>query len=115
MKVTGAAGAALVTFRVHGAIISSLALLSGIHRAAEDDLLRMFTASLKRVELTQRAAASSEPFAKILTLQERPLMIVVPWPNAAITRDDIGLVRELSTHLAAAFFQKVCLQPPVEN
>jgi hypothetical protein len=105
-KVTAASGAALVTFRVHGAILSSIALLSGAERAVENDVLRMFAASLKGVQLTQLAAKSAEPFQKLFSIEERPLMVVVPWPRRTISESDFRLAKELAIHLAAAFFQK---------
>lgn len=105
-KFTAASGVALVTFQVNGLTASSLALASGLSPATESEVLKMFVSSLRRVELAKKSASSSEPFQKVFAIKERPVMIVVPWPNSAILPQDHALVQELAVHLAGAFFSK---------
>jgi hypothetical protein len=106
-KFTSASGVALVTFRVGSQPAASVALASGRAADAESEVLRMFIDSLRRVHLVGAAAASAEPFAKVTMIAERPVMIVVPWPDSAISQQDHSVVRELSLHLAGAFFAQV--------
>ncbi|MFC4314278.1 hypothetical protein ACFPN2_34760 [Steroidobacter flavus] len=103
-KLTAARGAALVTFSAHGRIVSSLALASGASQVTEKSVLEMFVNSLRQTQLVRVAARTQEPFQQVLQIAERPVMIVVPWADEAISEQDHTLVRELSIHLAAAFF-----------
>jgi hypothetical protein len=101
-KGTVASGAALLTFFVHGTLAASVALAQGDAPAVERDVLTMFTDSLRRVKAVQ-SASSASPFSAMLSIQERPLMIVVPWPDETISDDDHELIRELSLHTGGAF------------
>jgi len=102
-KFTAASGAALATFRVRDRPASLLALLSGHSRAVEDSLLKAFVESLRRLRLVRAAAESADPFQTMLEREQRPLMVVVPWPDDEISEQDHALVRELATHTAGAF------------
>ena len=95
---------ALVTFTSRGRLTASVLLATGQVAAAESQLLQMFVDSLRRVDVAKSAAASAEPFGKVLTLRERPIMIVVPWPDDAVPDEDHEVVSELAVHLAGAFF-----------
>jgi hypothetical protein len=53
--------------------------------------------------MVQAAAPHGMAFQAALTLRQRPLMIVVPWPDDSISEDDHRLVRDLALHLAGAF------------
>lgn len=105
-QYTSSAGIALVTFSVHGRPVSSLALLTGQSPAAETEALELFVDSLQRVELVHAAKTQASPFADTLTICERPLMVVVPWPDPTVTQQDHELVRELAIHLSGAFFSR---------
>jgi hypothetical protein len=98
---TVASRAALMTFSVHGRVAVSVALARGDTPVVERDVLTMFTDSLRRVDVV-RATAAISPFSAILSTQERPLMIVVPWPDALISAAE-DPVRELSLHTGGAF------------
>jgi hypothetical protein len=102
-KLTAAAGVALVTFSANGRIVASLALASGQSAAAENSVLEMFAKSLRDTPLVRAVTRSPDAFQQILQIEERPLMIVVPWPDDATSDQDHKLVQELSLHLAAAF------------
>jgi hypothetical protein len=106
MKFTSASGVALVTFFVRGRPAASVALASGLSPTAEADVMRMFVDSLRRVAVVRAAAASQNPFQEAFTVRERPVMIVVPWPDAMISEQDRALVRELAIHTAGAFFAR---------
>jgi hypothetical protein len=101
---TSSSGVAIVTFIVHDSVASSLLLLRGMQPIAAREAMMMFVNSLRRINLAKRLATSTEPFSKIFTIEERPVMIVVPWPDPEISEIDHELVRELELHLAAAFF-----------
>jgi hypothetical protein len=103
-RLTAASGAALVTFRVHGKLASSVALASGRSPAADAEVLKLFVESLRRVRLVVASAQSLEPFEKMLAIVERPVMVVVPWPDTGISDQDHAVVRELELHTAGAFF-----------
>jgi hypothetical protein len=106
-KVTSSDGAALVTFSVNSVVTTSIALLAGGSASKEASLLAMFANSLRQVDLVRASARRIDPFSEILEIDERPLMIVVSWGPEAVSEDDVGLVQELSIHLAGAFFERV--------
>jgi hypothetical protein len=103
MKFTSASGIALVTLSVRGKPSASIAIATGNLPSAETEVLNMFVDSLRRTTLVQHAAAASIPFQNVLVIKERPLMIVVPWPDSNISKQDHALVRELAIHTAGAF------------
>jgi hypothetical protein len=103
-KFTSASGVAFISFYVESRLVASIALGTGRSSSAESEALRMFVISLRRVDLVRVAANSGDPFQKVLMIEERPLMIVVPWPDLGVSDQDHALVRELATHLAGAFF-----------
>jgi len=104
-RLTSERGAGLLTIFVNGHVALSSLLLRGHDRGAEHDMSRMFVSSLQEVHLVQAVTELSEPFAEVLSLSERPLMAVVPIPDASISDQDHDVVRELSLHLASAFMR----------
>jgi hypothetical protein len=102
-KWTASDGTALVTVSTHGMITSSFALASGVSPGTERKVLTMFVESLRNTDIVKQVANSSEPFAEILTTSDRPLLCIVIW-NANVTEQDGDLVRELTMHLAGAYF-----------
>lgn len=103
-KRTAVSGTGLVTFCSNGRIVASLALASGASQVTEKSVLEIFVNSLRQSEAVRAAARSNEPFKDILNITQRPLMIVVPWADDLTSDQDHSIVRELSIHLAAAFF-----------
>ena len=103
-KMTAVSGAAIVTFKVGGDIAASVVLADGRSPLAESEVLKMFVESVRKVGVSVAAGTSSHPFQRVLSIEERPLMVVVPWPDDAIAEQDHAAVRELSIHLAGAFF-----------
>jgi hypothetical protein len=57
------------------------------------------------VHLVQTITSLSEPFAEVLSLSERPLMVIVPIPDESISDQDNDVVQELALHLASAFLR----------
>lgn len=103
--LTSADGNGVGTFYANGHIALSTLYLggqSGPEAAAE--LQEMFLASLRRA--VPGAAEGREPpaFGDLIGIHERPLYAVVVWVNPAVSEDDYQLLREFSTHFAAAFF-----------
>lgn len=103
-KITSASGTALVTFFVQGKVALSVLLLAGTSPAAEESAAQMFVESLRRSAPVQAATQSPNPFNNIFSAKDRPLMVVVPWPETTVSEQDHKLVRELGLHLAGAFF-----------
>src|SRR5262245_60674490 len=104
-KLTSARGAGICTIFVNGQVASSNLLLRGHDDVVERDVSRMFVSSLQNVHSVQAATAQSDPFAEVLSLSERPLMVVVPIPDESISDQDHDVVQELSVHLASAFLR----------
>jgi hypothetical protein len=102
-KFTSAQGVALVTFQVGGRVAASLVLATGASLQAEAQTMQMFVESLRRSAIVQSASADAKPFEAVLSIRERPVMIVVPWPDEAVSEEDHALVRELALHMAGAF------------
>lgn len=105
-RLTRSSGVALVTFSAHGRVGVSIALASGARTAASSSVLKMFVNSLRNVTAVRSSTQSPEPFQQVLTVEERPVMMVVPWADPEISDQDDALMRELSIHLAAAFFRR---------
>ena len=103
LKITEAALAALVNYYAHGQLASSLLLLSGSSQDAECEIGEMFIASMNRS--APKGGTLQNGFASLLKVGERPLMAVVPVPDASISLEDHELIREHGLHLAGAFFR----------
>jgi hypothetical protein len=107
-KLTSTDDYAIVTIYIRDHIASSLVFLRGSNRAVEDEARTTFLKSLANTELVRAAASHSGvacPFEQAGHLADRPLMIPVSFPNEALSDEDFDLARELSIHLAGAFFQ----------
>jgi hypothetical protein len=104
MKFTSSDGTALITMRDSGELASSILLLSGKSPNKELEIAKMFTTSLGRSRLVVAASKTDKAFAELFNISERPLVVVVPWPDTVSA--DYELIRELGLHFAAAFFCK---------
>lgn len=104
-KMTSANGASICTFFVNDRTVSSVLLLRGIEPQSEIEVSTMFVESLRASPLAITSRASSEPFAEVLTIVQRPLMVVVPFPDPAVSDQSYDLIRELSLHLASSFMR----------
>lgn len=105
-RLTSASGTALITFSSNEKPAASIFLARGISQATELSVLKMFINSLRNTDLVRASARSIEPFEEMFSIEDRPLMVVVPWADPDITDNENKIVRELSMHLAAAYFTK---------
>jgi hypothetical protein len=105
-QLTSSSGAGLLTFLVRDKLVLSGLLLAGLAPEAERYLVGQFVESLNTAAVVQAATQRSPAFGAIFSCEKRPVLIVVPWPDEAISERDHGIVRELALHLAAAFFAK---------
>jgi len=101
LRFTSASGAALATFSLDGAVVVSSAYLRGDDIAAERELLEMFVQSLRRVDAVRQTQTTSQPFAEVFGISERPLYVVVAWGLSP--GEDSEMVAQLGTHFAGAF------------
>ena len=106
LKWTSATGAAIGTFLVNDKVVCSVLLLTGRSHPSESQVAQMFVESLRRNDTVRIAAGDAKPFEAILTANERPMMVVVTWPQESVSAPDTTLVRELAIHLAGAFFSR---------
>jgi hypothetical protein len=103
MNLTSAGSGGLGSFYVHDNIVLSTAYLRGFEPSAEDEMLEMFIASLRRVDLVQKLQSDKPPFEEMFNLKQRPLQVVVIWGNTRVSDEDQDLAFELSDHFAGAF------------
>jgi hypothetical protein len=106
LRVTSDSGVALMTFSVFDRPAASIVLASGLSPATEVQVMEMFVSSLSEVKMVQISKLSQRPFREVFDIKERPVLIVVPWPDEQISDQDHSLIRELVTHTAGAFFRK---------
>lgn len=103
IQLTSANGAGLGMFYVNGALALSVGLFRGVSEETESAVFNMFVDSLRNSGVVQVATDSARPFDDLLQLKKRPLFALVAWPPDGLGEIDADLVRELSTHFAAAF------------
>ena len=101
LRFTSAHGAALATFSLGGVPVASSAYLRGEDAVAERELLEMFVDSLRRVDAVRQSQTTSQPFAEVFGISERPLHVVVAW--GASSEEDSQMIAQLGTHFAGAF------------
>ena len=102
VKLTSAAGAALSTLVAHGKTVSSSVLLSGKSPSADSSSAQMFVDSLRRICPVELQNPNS--FEGILSIESRPLMAVIHWPESSVCDEDHELVREFALHFGGAYF-----------
>lgn len=106
-RLTSEQGVALVTFSLDGKAVASILLASGNAVRAEMSVMKLFINSLIGVDQVRLSATTDEPFREMLSMTDRPLMVVIPWADETVDDQEHALVRELSLHLAAAYFARV--------
>jgi hypothetical protein len=104
-KLTAANGAGIGTFYVDGIPAASTLYLSGANEAVDEEVRQLFIGSMLNVQAVRACASTPTPFSSIRAIRDRPLCVVVVWQDERISDEDSALVRELSNHFAAAFFQ----------
>ena len=99
--MTIAEGVGLGTFYCHGKLGVSAVYLPGQSPGIESGILDMFIGSLRRTDFVREASQSDTPFEAVRQITERPLHVVVVWPN--VSEDEHELLSEFSTNFAGAF------------
>ena len=106
IKCTAAQSGAMVVLYAHGATVASFAVATGAVPAVDTQVLAMFAESIRSSTRQFQVSNIEEPFGAMTSMVERPLMVVVPWPQSHISEQDHELVREIGWHLAAALICK---------
>jgi len=106
IKCTAAESAAMVVIYAHGAPASSFAVATGAIPAMDTRVLAMFAESIRSSTRQFQVSNIGEPFEAMTSVAQRPLMVVVPWPQSHIAEQDHELVREIGWHFAAALIRK---------
>lgn len=102
--LTSAQSCALATFLAKGRIVVSTLLLSGLQPQAEAELQVLFASSMQRLPTVP---ASTSVLEGIRRITDRPLSIVFITADPQVSDQENDIVRELSTHFAAAFFNRI--------
>jgi hypothetical protein len=105
-KLTSAQGVGVCTIFIKDQVVSSMLLMAGKNEAAEQDAVSMYVSSLRDTVPSSMLKQVDGTFSEVASIAERPLMVVVPFPNNEVSEQDQDIVRELSWHFAAAFFQE---------
>jgi hypothetical protein len=106
IRFTSASGAAIGTLSVNGNLANSLLLISGTVPDADREVTELFHHSVSAMIAKLNPYSLLIPFQELLKLKNRPLVCVVPWGDANVSEEDNELVREISWHLAGAFFMQ---------
>ncbi|NIM13730.1 MAG: hypothetical protein GTO45_16775 [Candidatus Aminicenantes bacterium] len=106
IKLTSSSGAGLGTFYAHGEIALSAAYFRGEKEETENDVMRMFVDSMRKIDIVQQMKKTETPFEKIFSIKKRPLAVVVIWANSNISDQDYQLINELFNHFAGAYLTK---------
>jgi hypothetical protein len=96
-------GAGLASFYARGQIVTTSALASGRDREADRAALK----ALQQCVLQVMRPAGIEPVFDLMALPERPLLATVPWPAppSPALREDLIVIADMETCLAAAYFE----------
>jgi hypothetical protein len=105
-KLTSDSGAGIGSFYADGEPVISTLYLSGAAPAIEDEVTGLFLESMRKIKAVVMAQTSAKPFDAIRAIADRPLTAAVIWQNPAVEESDAQVIRELSLHFAAAFFDQ---------
>lgn len=105
-KFTSSNGVGICTIFVDEVVASSILLMKGGDAAAEKAVAEMFVNSLTVSGLPLMSVEAVNGFDAISSFQDRPLMVVVPFPSEEVSEQNEDIVRELGWHFAAAFLQQ---------
>jgi len=106
IKCTAVESAAMVVLYAYGAPASSFVVATGTAPEVEAEVLAMFAESIRSSTPHYQVSNIEVPFGAMTSVTQRPLMIVVPWPQSSIAQEDHELVKELGWHLAAALMRR---------
>jgi hypothetical protein len=105
-KLTSAKGVGICTIFIKEQVAASMLLMTGKDELAEQAVIRMHQSSLRDSVPLIATGQDDGGFSRIASIVERPLMVVVPFPNKSVSEEDQDIVREISWHFAAAYFQE---------
>lgn len=94
-------GATHITISVHDRPVSLAALASGKSSKADANALASFFGAILEASARFRAD-NRQAFGDMMTMPDRPLLVVVPWPDELISDQEHDLARELMLHFTAA-------------
>ncbi|MBB4841501.1 hypothetical protein HNP52_004605 [Sphingomonas kyeonggiensis] len=95
IKCTAVESAAMVVVYAHGQPVSSFAVATGAVPSADTQVLAMFAESIRSSTRQFQVSNIDMPFCEIAVMDQRPLMVVVPWPQSSIAEQDHELAKEL--------------------
>jgi hypothetical protein len=93
--------AALVTISAHNRPVSLGAFALGVEPQSDIDVLTMFARSTSQ-STSRFHAPDREAFAELYAITDRPLLVVVPWPDLLVSDEEHDLAREIMLHFIAA-------------
>ena len=103
-RLTSTYGAATVTIFINDRSAASILILLGADPSVETSVAQMFVDAL-RSAIPEQLLGDDHNFSSVLSLEQRPVMMVVPFFDRDRTDSDGDIVRELSWHFAAAVLQ----------
>ncbi|MGC5799353.1 hypothetical protein [Sphingomonas sp. NFX23] len=102
IKFVSANAAALVTISIHNRPVLLGAFASGKEPQSDVEVLTMFAESTSQATLRFHAP-DSEAFSELYAITDRPLLVVVPWPDPLVSDQEHDLAREIILHFIGAF------------
>jgi hypothetical protein len=106
LRFTSTSGAAIATISAGGRLANSLLLLSGREPEADREVRDMFHQAVATTATKLGRPRNPLPFCDLSRLENRPLACVVAWGSSQVSEEDDSLIKELSWHLAGAFFKR---------
>jgi hypothetical protein len=104
IRFTSANGAASATLSANEVPGVTLLLLSGQSKQTEAEFTQMLAESLSRSFPAHVVGGEPDSFQKVFTFSKRPTAGIVTLPPDGIPSEDHELLREITLHLAGAFF-----------
>ncbi len=104
LHFTSSGRCGIATFYVNGQTALSALCLSE-HSTSAEQITGMFVQSARR--MSEKMVGTNEGidgFNEIVSIDGRPLLVVIPWSSEAISDDDFAITREICIHFASAFF-----------
>lgn len=103
-RLTSVFGAGIITLFINDRSAASILILSGLDLASEHEVAEMYVHAL-RSAVPEQLLANDHNFSSVFSLRQRPVMVVVPFPDGDRSESDGEIARELGWHFAAALLQ----------
>jgi len=103
LQWTARDGAAIATFFANNEMSTTSILLPGKNPETDAKMIR----ELQKVIIQATHDTPNEPGFDLMFIQQRPALITVPWPNSNVNPDDLMLIADAETCLAAAYFESL--------